>query len=45
MKERAELGLAETNGEEGKHQIWNLTVRAVRLAGPEGVDRDFDRVG
>ncbi|MFI5867273.1 replication-relaxation family protein [Streptomyces sp. NPDC051546] len=26
MKELAELGLAETNGKDGKHQIWNLTV-------------------
>ncbi|MGX1913630.1 replication-relaxation family protein [Streptomyces phaeochromogenes] len=25
MKELAELGLAETNGKVGKHQIWNLT--------------------
>ncbi|WP_257003880.1 replication-relaxation family protein [Streptomyces sp. SA15] len=25
MKELAELGLAETNGKDGKHQIWNLT--------------------
>ncbi|MEV6731342.1 replication-relaxation family protein [Streptomyces sp. NPDC051364] len=26
MKELAELGLAETNGKDGKDQIWNLTV-------------------
>lgn len=26
MNELAELGLAETNGKDGKHQIWNLTV-------------------
>ncbi|MFE4310454.1 replication-relaxation family protein [Streptomyces sp. NPDC056891] len=26
MKELAELGLAETNGKDGKHPIWNLTV-------------------
>ncbi|GAA1535980.1 hypothetical protein GCM10009730_51480 [Streptomyces albidochromogenes] len=26
MKELAELGLAETNGKNDKHQIWNLTV-------------------
>ncbi|MDV7220429.1 replication-relaxation family protein [Streptomyces prunicolor] len=25
MKKLAELGLAETNGKDGKHQIWNLT--------------------
>jgi hypothetical protein len=25
MKKLAELGLAETNGKAGKHQIWNLT--------------------
>ncbi|MFF7176777.1 replication-relaxation family protein [Streptomyces pseudovenezuelae] len=25
MKELAELGLAETNGKDGKHPIWNLT--------------------
>jgi hypothetical protein len=25
MKELAELGLAETNGKDGKHVIWNLT--------------------
>ncbi|WP_234392010.1 replication-relaxation family protein [Streptomyces sp. WM6378] len=26
MKELVELELAETNGKDGKHQIWNLTV-------------------
>ncbi|MEW2290489.1 replication-relaxation family protein [Streptomyces sp. NPDC047841] len=26
MNKLAELGLAETNGKDGKHQIWNLTV-------------------
>ncbi|GGJ68006.1 hypothetical protein GCM10012282_76260 [Streptomyces lacrimifluminis] len=43
MKELAELGLAETNGKDGKHQIWNLTVagqkamncRCVRRPAPE----------
>ncbi|MFD5098314.1 replication-relaxation family protein [Streptomyces albidochromogenes] len=30
MVELAELGLAETNGKDGKHQIWNLTVAGQR---------------
>ncbi|WP_281261873.1 replication-relaxation family protein [Streptomyces rishiriensis] len=35
MKKLAELGLAETNGKDGKHQIWNLTPVGQKADGNE----------